>query len=483
MLRFRQKPLPPEAEKFLAEFGAGRTSNTANMYRAALHHFYRFLWQSKLDLAKIRIHNINEFDEDLARHNLKFVTRRANIQQVHKYLRWLESKAIFHEGFTKELFPNYRPQFVKGNQATLPELAERFLEVMSVTRKVNTVKGHRAGLRTFYKRHWKTGKPAYKIEREDIDQFLIDLKDNGIAPNQRATRIINLRLYLDWLYDHRALKIHPDDLIKKTDFPKKDKLLPKPFPVEVDLEIQRRLQESTEIDHMGVLLMRRCGLRVGEMRNLTVDCVGEDLGGNWFLKVPLGKLHNERIIPLDPVTVDLIQKIKSIRANFAEPGTNTHYLISNPRGKRRGREHFAAILQDITKDLAIPGKVNLHRLRHSFATSLLTAGMSLSAIKELLGHNDIRMTLNYAAVTQEKLRNEYFSALNKIQEQYKSTSYKIKTPDLREGMNQSFYEAQRYIKKYVSEHGNPDPEKLKRLFGRLMTLRQEFSDFLKLSQP
>ena len=47
-------------------------------------------------------------------------------------------------------------------------------------------------------------------------------------------------------------------------------------------------------------------------------------------------------------------------------------------------------------------------------------------------------------------------------------------------MNQSFYEAQRYIKKYAEDIGNPDPDKLRRLFGRLMTLRQEFSDLLKL---
>ena len=60
MLRFRQKPLPLEAEKFLVEFGAGKTKNTANLYRAALHHFYRFLTQSRLDLAEIKIHQINE---------------------------------------------------------------------------------------------------------------------------------------------------------------------------------------------------------------------------------------------------------------------------------------------------------------------------------------------------------------------------------------------------------------------------------------
>ena len=483
MLRFRQKPLPHEAEKFIIEFGVGKTNNTGNLYRAALHHFYRFLSQSRLELAQLRLHHINEFDEDLARHNLKFITRRATLLQVHKYLRWLETKQVLPENYSKALFPNYKPEFVKGNQAALPELAIRFLEVMSATLKKNTIMGYQAGLRTFYKQQWRTGKSAYNIERNDIDQFMVDLKNNGVAPNQRFARLVCLRRYLDWLYDHRILKIHPDDLIKKTDFPRRDSLLPKPFPVEVDLEIQKRLQESSDIDYLGILLMRRCGLRVGEMINLTTDCVGEDFGGNWFLKVPLGKLNNERIIPLDPLTVDIIQKIKSQHSQRCEVGTNVHYLISNPTGRRRSRAHFAAILQDITKDLAIPGKATLHRLRHSFATTLLTAGMSLSSIKELLGHRDIRMTLNYAAVTQEKLRNEYFGALAKIQEKYEITNYKLKKPDMREGMNQSFYDAQRYIKKIVSENGNTNPEKLKRLFGRLMSLRQEFSDLLKPVQP
>ena len=482
MLRFRQKPLPHEAEKFVTEFGVGKTSNTANMYRAAIHHFYRFLSQSRLDIAELKLHHINEFDEDLARHNLKFVTRRATIGQVHRYIRWLEHKQILPVDYSKSLFPKYRPEFVKGNQATLPELSERFLEVMSATLKKNTIIGYRSGLRTFYKKQWRTGKPPYKIEREDIEQFMIDLKANGVDVNQRAARLINLRRYLDWLYDHRALKIHPDDLIKKSDFPRREAHLPKPFSVEVDLELQRRLQASIEIDHLGILLMRRCGLRVGEMRNLTVDCIGEDLCGNWFLKVPLGKMAKERIIPLDPVTVDLIQKIKSLRSNRPESDTNIHYLISNPTVKRRSQTHFGSILQEVTKDLAITGKVNLHRLRHSFATTLLTAGMSLTSIKELLGHRDIRMTLNYAAVTQENLRTEYYAALNKIQDKYQVTSYKVRAPDLREGMNQSFYDAQRYIKKLAAEHNSINPVKLKRLLGRLMTLRQELSDLLNISE-
>ena len=60
----------------------------------------------------------------------------------------------------------------------------------------------------------------------------------------------------------------------------------------------------TGLAGLGILLMRRTGLRIGELRNLTLDCLEEDLYGNHFMKVPLGKLNNERVIPLDPETVE-----------------------------------------------------------------------------------------------------------------------------------------------------------------------------------
>jgi site-specific recombinase XerD len=483
MLHFRSKPLPEVAEKFLTEFGAGKAKNTVNLYRAALHHFYRFLAQSKIDLAKLQLEHVGEFDEDLARHNLKFVTRRATLQHVHKYLRWLEDAEVLASGFSSKLFPNYKPECYQGRQATLPELAEQFLQVLSATKKPATVNGYKSGLRTFYKHHFKTGKPPYKINRQDIDAFLINLKDNDVNVNNRGSRLAHFRRYLDWLHDHRKLKTHPDELIKSEDFPRRDKTLPKPFPVDVDLEIQQRLNASNEIDWLGLLLMRRCGLRVGELRNLTTDCVDEDFNGNWFLKVPLGKMNNERVIPLDPVTVDLVKRIQMQHSQRPEPGTNVHYLISNPQGRRRSRNHFGHILTEVTKGLAIPGKANLHRLRHSFATSLLSAGISLNALKVLLGHRDIRMTLGYAAVTQEAVRSEFFTALNKIHIKYETPSYSLRTPDLREGMNQSIYDAQRFVKKFIKDNGISDQQKLNRLLARLMTVRQEISNLLALSLP
>jgi site-specific recombinase XerD len=480
MLHFRSKPLPEVAENFLRVHAASRTKNTISLYRAALHHFYRFLGQAKLDLSLFTEVHLALFDQDLEQHHLKFVTRRSNIQLVHRYLRWLEQEGTLEVGYTKKLFPNYRPEFVTGRQAQLPERAERFLEVMGAISKENTVNGYTSTLRAFYKIQWSLGTNPYKIERTAIETFLVDLKNRNIHVNTRFQRLIHLRRYFDWLHEHGKLKTAPDKLITPYDFPKTEERLPRPFPPAADIEIQKRLGASNEIDHLGVLLMRRCGLRVGELRNLTFDCVTEDFNGNWFLKVPLGKLNNERIIPLDPETLAVVEKIKRHHSLRPEPGSETVYLISNPSGRRRGKEHFNPILQDVARGLVIPGKVTVHRLRHSFATSLLSAGLPLTTLKVLLGHRDIRMTLNYAAVTQETVRNEYFTALSKIHSRYEVASYPLKVPDLKSGINRSFYESQKLIKKFSQQNEISDPEKLTKLLYRLNSLRNEFSVLLGL---
>ncbi len=479
MLHFRSKPLPEIAEQYLSELSTVRRKNTLNLYRAAIHHFYRFMIQSKLELGNLELCHMTDFDEDLARHNLKLVTRRNSFRLLRTYIKWLEDEGQISDGFSKKLFPYYNAGCVKGKQAQLPELALRFIEVLCAVNKPNTVQGYKSMLGAFYKIHWKTNKRPYDIDRTDSENYMLYLKERGMGSNERNARLVQFRRYLDWLFEHQKLKIEPDRLVSSHDIPRREERLPRPFPVNVDLEIQKRLTSSTDIDFLGVLLMRRCGLRVGELRNLTLDCVEEDLNGHWFLKVPLGKLNNERIIPIDPTTLEVVEKIKRHHSSRPEPGTNCKYLISNPSGKRRSRNQFAVVLLEVTKGLAIPGKVTLHRLRHSFATSLLSAGLSITTLKDLLGHRDIRMTLVYAAVTQETLRSEFFTALSKIQSRYEVASYPLKPPDLNGGINQSFYDAIRYIKKFTDENGNHDPQKLTRLLYRLNSLRHEFSILLK----
>ena len=57
-------------------------------------------------------------------------------------------------------------------------------------------------------------------------------------------------------------------------------------------------------------------------------------------------------------------------------------------------------------------KVVFHSLRHTFASRLVQKGVSLYEVKELLGHSDIKMTMRYAHLANETLRQ----AISKLDE-------------------------------------------------------------------
>jgi site-specific recombinase XerD len=56
-----------------------------------------------------------------------------------------------------------------------------------------------------------------------------------------------------------------------------------------------------------------------------------------------------------------------------------------------------------------------HCLRHSFATQLLNAGVSLEVLKELMGHRSIQMTLRYTKLYESTKHQQYQQAMARIE--------------------------------------------------------------------
>jgi hypothetical protein len=123
-------------------------------------------------------------------------------------------------------------------------------------------------------------------------------------------------------------------------------------------------------------------------------------------------MNNERLVPLDDATVKLVN---DLRKRGHKP---RKFLMATATGEKTRYHQYTYALSTICQGLDIPDKMTLHRLRHTFATSLLSAGMSLPSVMKLLGHSDYRMTLRYAEITQEAVGKEYFEALTEIETRY-----------------------------------------------------------------
>ncbi len=66
------------------------------------------------------------------------------------------------------------------------------------------------------------------------------------------------------------------------------------------------------------------------------------------------------------------------------------------------------------RDAGLEGRYSPHSLRHTFATHLLNAGVTLEVLKELMGHRSIRMTLRYTQLYDETKRRQYTEAMERI---------------------------------------------------------------------
>jgi hypothetical protein len=64
-----------------------------------------------------------------------------------------------------------------------------------------------------------------------------------------------------------------------------------------------------------------------------------------------------------------------------------------------------------------PLPVTPHQLRHTYATTLANAGMSLQALMALLGHVTPEMTIRYATLASPTLRGAYDEAMGKMRRQ------------------------------------------------------------------
>jgi integrase len=97
--------------------------------------------------------------------------------------------------------------------------------------------------------------------------------------------------------------------------PRLPRALPRYISPDADRRLVRELENwSNRLRADALLLMRATGLRIGELVDLELDCVHEVPGQGAWLKVPLGKLDTERMVPLDDETLAIVDRIVANRS-------------------------------------------------------------------------------------------------------------------------------------------------------------------------
>ena len=104
-------------------------------------------------------------------------------------------------------------------------------------------------------------------------------------------------------------------LVFPRDAPKLPYPLPRYLPPDAERALLRALEDSPNRLRADALpLMRATGMRIGELVDLELDCVHEVPRSGAWLKIPLGKLLTERMVPIDEETTGLVDQIVTHRS-------------------------------------------------------------------------------------------------------------------------------------------------------------------------
>src|SRR5205823_3474518 len=136
-----------------------------------------------------------------------------------------------------------------------------------------------------------------------------------IAASTQRQRIQAVGRMLEAMAEWGWEEAPPRRLIFDRDSPRLPRPLPRYLPPDQDRRLVEALEDSpNRLQADALLVARATGVRIGELVDLELDCVHEVPGQGAWLKVPLGKLNTERMVPIDEDTVALLDRIVAHRS-------------------------------------------------------------------------------------------------------------------------------------------------------------------------
>lgn len=305
-----------------------------------------------------------------------------------------------------------------------PQLAStmrRYLAQLSTTLAKTSVDAAENALRTLA-RFLATQAPAVvsvaQIDRslmEDFARWLTEQpgNDGTLSVSSRRQRIGMLRIFferiIEWDWDDAPAR----NPVFYGDLPLRPEPLPKFLPDAEAAKLMAAAKAETDPRRRLIMeLLARTGMRVGELCGLAADSMVRIGDGHW-LRIPVGKLRNDRFIPLHPELVTLLEQWTSL--NLEHMRTHRR-LMADERGPI-DRHQVARIVRGVGRTAGI-GHVHPHQLRHTLATQAINRGMRLEAIAALLGHRSMEMTLVYAKIANRTVADEYEAVSSQIDALY-----------------------------------------------------------------
>lgn len=233
--------------------------------------------------------------------------------------------------------------------------------------------------------------------------FLVENKNTNKTINRK---ISSLKSFYKFLLKIKVVGSNPLLKYKSLKIPKKIQI---PFSVQETSAVFEENDFPKDFEgvrnRLIIELFYTTGIRRAELISLTKNSVDF---ANKSLRV-IGKRNKERIIPLLPCTILLIDEYLKLSNEFFN-NLNSELLILSKKGNKISESFVYRLINDYFSTVSQKVKKSPHVLRHTFATHLLNNGADLNSVKELLGHASLSSTQLYTHSSLAELKKIYEKA-------------------------------------------------------------------------
>jgi site-specific recombinase XerD len=246
--------------------------------------------------------------------------------------------------------------------------------------------------------------PIEQVTHKKLLAFIDHLLDRRLKPKTINCYLDSIRGFYDYLIHEEEVAItHP----VKSGYALR---LSRPLPRYLREEQIKKLFDVIDSprDLAMFKLMLRCGLRVEEVAKLTLAAVDLARGQVFVYE---GKGCKDRVVYLSKDAYQALVKYLKVR-----PCSRAKKLFLVDKGRFKGKPIKQRGIQYRMQHYAQRAglKVCCHQLRHTMATQMLNADADIVTIQDLLGHSRIMTTQRYCQVSNQKVRRDYYKAMQKV---------------------------------------------------------------------
>jgi integrase len=344
-------------------------------------------------------------------------TGRAGTNKVNPRLSLLE-RYLVHLGVIPEAKAVFRHEehFARLCHEPIRQAILTHMQWCDVKYKPSTIHARRASVLGFFlwfQNHYPERFRLSDVTRPvalEYGQFLKSKGEDGdYSPKYRNDLYRGIRLFFDFVIDER-LSTSPDrNPFAKGDLPYN----PDPVPRYLSDRHLRTVLDycnngATRKEKTVVTTLLHTGIRAAELATLQAQDIVQ-IQGKWKLHIREGKGLKDRVIPLTPQCLTILQA-------WQEDGwerVNDHLFTHHGR-PYTSCNFVCDLVRQMGRKLDIEG-LTPHRFRHTFAVALLNYGIRESALQKLMGHQTLNMTLEYARILDRTVEQAFNQAVERMQ--------------------------------------------------------------------